>query len=88
MLTIFNRREVQVFFASEACQKAADALEACGIETHIAVRDRFSPSIFSMGARERSGTLFQNPAYQYQYILYVRRRDYDTARDRLGLARR
>lgn len=81
----YIRREVQLFNAIGPCEEAAKALEGCGIETHIRARDRFSPSVFASGSRERTGTAFQNLAYQYQYILYVRRRDYDTAREMLGL---
>ena len=88
MITIFNRREVQVFTSLHRCEEAAKALEGHGIQTHVRARDRFSPSVFSGGSRERSGTMFQNPSVQYQYTLYVRRRDYDAARDLLGLVRR
>ena len=88
MLTIFNRREVQIFFSFNQCEEAARALELSGIQTHIRTRDRFSPSIFSFGTRERSGIMFQKPDFQYQYTLYVHRRDYDAARDLLGMARR
>ena len=33
--------------------------------------DRTSPSVFSMGTRERSGALFQDPAQSWQYVIYV-----------------
>ena len=88
MLTIFNRWEVQSFSSFNQCEEVAKALEHSGIQTHIRTRDRFSPSIFSAGSRERSGTMFQNRDFQYQYTLYVHRRDCDTARDLLGLLRR
>ena len=84
LLTVFNRREVHTFSSIEACEKAAKQLEHCGIKTHIRARDRFSPSVFSTGSRERAGTLFQNPGMQYQYTLYVHRREYDAARELLG----
>ncbi len=85
MLTIFNRREVQVFTSLSRCEAAAKTLERHGIQTHVHARDRFSPSAFSAGSRERSGTMFQSPSVQYSYTLYVHRRDYDAARDLLGL---
>lgn len=85
MLTIFNRREVQIFTSLSRCEQAAETLEHHNIEVSIRTRDRFSPSVFKMGARERSGTAFMNRDVQYQYTLYVHRRDYDTARELLGL---
>lgn len=88
MLTIFNRREVQVFTSLERCETAAKELENHNIEVFIRTRDRFSPSTFNMGSRERSGTAFQNRDVQYQYTLYVHRRDYDTARELLRLVQR
>ena len=87
MVTVFNRREVQVFFSAARCEEAAAALERHGIETHIQARDRFSPSVFAGGARERSGTAFLNRNAQYQYALCVRRKAYETARDLLGMGR-
>lgn len=87
MVTIFNRCEVQVFFSLDRCQEAASMLEGHGIETHIHARDRSSPSVLAAGSRERTGTAFMNRDFQYQYTLYVRRRDYDTARHLLGLSR-
>lgn len=86
MLTVFNRREVQVFFSSARCEEAVSTLEHHGIETHVRVSDRSSPSCLSGGSRERTGTAFMNRDFQYQYFLYVHRRDYDAVRDLLGLA--
>ena len=47
--------------------------------------DRTSPSVFSMGTRERSGALFQDPAQSWQYVIYVARKDLETARTLTGL---
>ena len=48
--------------------------------------DRTSPSVFSMGTRERSGALFQDPAQEtWQYVIYVARKDLETARALTGL---
>lgn len=88
MLTIFNRREVQMFTSLKRCEQAAETLEQHNIEVSIRVRDRFSPSILGAGTRERTGTAFQNRDVQYQYTLYVHRRDYDTAMDLLRLVHR
>ena len=86
MLTIFNRREVQVFTSLERCEKVAKELDTHNIAVSIRTRDRFSPSVFNMGSRERSGTVFQNRDAQYQYTLYVHRRDYDAAKELLRTA--
>lgn len=88
LLTIFRYREVQIFTSINSCEKAATMLENQGIKVYIRTRDRFSPSIFSTGSRERSGSAFQKQDFQYQYILYVHRRDFETARELLGLTLR
>lgn len=88
LLTIFRCREVQIFTSISSCEKAAKMLENQGIQAHVRTRDRFSPSIFSTGSRERSGSAFQKSDFQYQYILSVHRRDFDTARELLGLTLR
>ena len=38
-----------------------------------------SPSLFSMGTRERTGTTFQKVNYQMLYTIYVRKADYERA---------
>ena len=88
VLNIFTRREVQVFSSLGHCEEAARALEGSGIPTQICTRDRFSPSVFSGGSRERSGTFLQKGEAQYQHTLYVHRLDYDAARELLCLTGR
>lgn len=50
-----------------------------GIGYRTKVRDLSSPSLFSMGTRERAGTAFQKVNCQTIYTIYVRKADYERA---------
>ena len=50
-----------------------------GIGYRTKVRDLSSPSLFSMGTRERTGTTFQKVNCQTIYTIYVRKVDYERA---------
>ena len=50
-----------------------------GIGYRTKVRDLSSPSLFSMGTRERTGTAFQKVNCQTIYTIYVRKADYERA---------
>ena len=54
-------------------------LEKEGIGYRTKVRDLSSPSLFSMGTRERTGTTFQKVNCQTIYTIYVRKVDYERA---------
>ena len=54
-------------------------LEKAGIAYRTKARDLSSPSLFSMGTRERAGTAFQKVNYQTLYTIYVRKADYERA---------
>ena len=80
MITVFNRSELTVCGTLEQSQKVSAALEQAGIEYHVASHSRTSPSVFSAGTRERSGTFGQSAADSWTYTIYVKREDLERAR--------
>ena len=52
--------------------------------SQVRTMDRTSPSVFSMGTRERGGALFQDPAQSWQYVIYVARKDLKPPAPSLG----
>ena len=78
MLPFFNRKELVVCSNQSQYQKYTSLLEE-GIGYRTKVRDLSSPSLFSMGTRERTGTTFQKVNYQTLYTIYVRKADYERA---------
>ena len=81
MLTPLNRVQLAAVFQQDRCQEIVRILDQHQVRT----MDRTSPSVFSMGTRERSGALFQDPAQSWQYVIYVARKDLETARALTGL---
>lgn len=71
MITVFNRSELTVCGTLEQSQKVSAALEQAGIEYHVASHSRTSPSVFSAGTRERSGTFGQSAADSWTYTIYA-----------------
>ena len=59
MLPFFNQKELVVCSNQSQYQKYTSLLEKEGIGYRTKVRDLSSPSLFSMGTRERTGTAFQ-----------------------------
>ncbi len=85
MIHLFNRCELASCFNMEQCQAIEKALRDNQIPYHTKVIDRSSPSAFSMGARERGGTLFHDMAQNWRYVIYVKRKDREAALDCTGL---
>ena len=79
MLPFFNQKELVVCSNQSQYQKYTSLLEKAGITYRTKVRDLSSPSLFSMGTRERAGTVFQKVNYQTLYTIYVRKADYERA---------
>ena len=79
MLPFFNQKELVVCSNQSQYQKYTSLLEKAGITYRTKARDLSSPSLFSMGTRERAGTAFQKVNYQTLYAIYVRKADYDRA---------
>ena len=79
MLPFFNQKELVVCSNQSQYQKYTSLLEKAGITYRTKARDLSSPSLFSMGTRERSGTAFQKVNCQTIYTIYVRKVDYERA---------
>ena len=79
MLPFFNQKELVVCSNQSQYQKYTSLLEKAGITYRTKARDLSSPSLFSMGTRERAGTAFQKFNYQMLYTIYVRKADYERA---------
>ena len=71
MLPFFNQKELVVCSNQSQYQKYTSLLEKAGITYRTKARDLSSPSLFSMGTRERAGTAFQKINYQMLYTIYV-----------------
>ena len=84
MLTPLNRRELITVFHMDQCQRVREALDKAGIQHQVKARSRVSPSVFNMGVREHTGMAFQSQDNQYQYVIYVKRSDWDHARHVMG----
>lgn len=78
MITIFNRRQLLTTFSTKEQADARDRLAAAGLDYLCRCINRRSPSALS-DTRARSGTFGEQPDLAYEYILYVKRADYDQA---------
>ena len=79
------RKQLGIFFSLEQCERIVATLRENHVDYTIRTVDRSSPSVFSMGTRERSGVLFQNGQLNYEYMVYVRKKDLERARELTGL---
>ena len=79
MLAIWNRRELVTVLTMQEQSDILSALRDAGLDYAVKVIDRSSPSALN------PGTMGMSPGAQYEYIIYVNKRDYDAARDAAGL---
>lgn len=79
MITIFNRKELISTYDMKKQAEVRDLLSQFKISYSIKVINRKSPSPFDAGSRARTGTLGENLQLEYQYIIFVRKEDYDKA---------
>lgn len=85
MVHIFNRCELVTLFDLSQVEDIRKALCANNIKHQVKTIDRASPSMFRMGSRERSGTLFQDTAQNWRYVIYVKRNELSKVQNRTGL---
>lgn len=78
MITLFNRKELIVTLSMEVQAQVRSKLQEQGIDYSIKTINRKSPSAFS-DTRARTGTFCENLAVEYEYVIYVKKEDYDRA---------
>ncbi len=79
MLTIFNRRELTITYDLARQAEVRERLVQNGIQYTVRVINRKSSSPFAAGMRARTGTFGEKLQLEYQYIIYVRKSDYEKA---------
>ncbi|SEU25485.1 hypothetical protein SAMN05443270_3991 [Lacrimispora sphenoides] len=79
MITIFNRKELISTYDMKKQVEVRDLLNQFKIPYSINVINRKSPSLFGAGSRARTGTFGENLKLEYQYIIFVRKTDYEKA---------
>lgn len=79
MITIFNRKEIFTSFSMESQAEIRNLLDNNGIKYYVKVVNRRSASPFGSGTRSITGSFGENFSYTYEYIIYVRKKDYALA---------
>lgn len=81
MITIINRKELCITFDMKEQVKIRERLQAQQIDYEIKTVNRMSPSPMGTGVRARTGSAGQKPELEREYIFYVRKADYEKARE-------
>ena len=79
MITLFNRKELAVTFDMNEQARVRALLAEKGIDYIVKTVNRLSASPFSAGSRVRTGTYGQNTDMMIEYVIYVKRADYEKA---------
>lgn len=77
MITLFNRKELTVTFDLNEQARLRKLLAEEGIDYSVKTVNRLSASPFSAGSRGRTGTYGQKTEGMIEYIIYVKRAEYD-----------
>jgi len=81
VITIFNRIEIFSTYSMTEQAKIRAILSQHSINYYIRIINTMSSSLFGgIGNRARTGSFGQNMDLNYQYIIYVHKRDYDIAK--------
>lgn len=80
MITVFNRKELTSTFDMHEQVRIRELMDKNNIPHSVKVINRKSPSPFDAGSRARTGTFGENLKMEYEYIVYVRKIDYEKAR--------
>ena len=79
MITLFNRKELTVTYDMNEQSRVRTILAKEGIDYSVKTVNRLSASPFSAGSRGRTGTYGQNMDAMTEYIIYVKKADYENA---------
>lgn len=78
MITIFNRRLLQSTFSMEEQGRIRNSLADNGIDYTVNTVNRHT-STLTGSPRSRIGSVGENPSMNYEYLIYVKKADYDKA---------
>lgn len=81
MITIFNRKELISTFDMKKQSEVRELLAQKNIDYTIKTINRKSPSPIDAGSRARTGTLGENLDCEYEYIIFVKKDDFEAARN-------
>ncbi len=79
MITLFNRKELTVTYDINEQARVRTLLAGEGIDYFVKTVNRLSASSFSSGSRVRTGTYGQNTEAMTEYIIYVKKAEYEKA---------
>lgn len=79
MITLFNRKELRTTFDMKKQAEIRQKLEQNSIEYNIKVVNRKSSSPFAAGSRAHTGTFGESPELAYEYIIFVKKSDWEKA---------
>lgn len=79
MITVLNRRKLISTYNTKEQARVRDILAANGIDYEVKVVNRMSPSPMAAGTRARTGTFGQSQEKMDEYMIYVKKADYEKA---------
>ncbi|MCQ2480024.1 MAG: hypothetical protein MJ120_05225 [Clostridia bacterium] len=80
MITIFNRKELFITYSMEKQAELRSTLAKNGIDYKIKTVN-FNGNTFGAGSRAHTGSFAVDQTYAYEYIFYVKRADYEKAKN-------
>lgn len=84
MITIFNRKELMTTFNMEEQARVRTILANQKIDYQVKTVNRMSSSPVPERTRSHMGSAGQKTEHMYQYIIYVRKVDYEKAAQMIG----
>lgn len=80
MISIFHRVRIATTYDMNKQAKIRTVLAQNGIDYEIKSIHHSHSSSLNAGARSMTGTMGENPAWEYEYIIYVHKKDQEKAR--------
>ena len=84
MITIFNRRELSVTYDMARQAEIRRPLAESGIDYQVKVVNHSTVSLGGEMTRARTGSFGENANFSHEYIIYVKKRDYERAKYLIG----
>lgn len=84
MIHIFNRKELLITWSMTELANIRDILASNNVEYTVKTNNLARTSPYSSGTRARTGSFGIRTDAMYQYVIYVKRSDYEKARFIIG----